>query len=72
MPLPLYDVDNLSQKVPRNFEACYIGKDLFLICGGRDKQSRVTADTLLYDRGQLVEVLEMYQKRESHGMAVYQ
>ena len=72
MPLPLFDVENLAEKVPRNFEACYIGKELFLICGGRDKQARVTADTLMYDRGQLIEVLEMYQKREAHAMAVYQ
>ena len=36
--LPLFDIDNLVCKVPKDFKAVFIGENTYLLAGGLDRE----------------------------------
>ena len=38
MKLPLFDIDNLVYKVPKDFKAVFIGENTYLITGGQERE----------------------------------
>ena len=69
--LPLFDIDNQVEKIPKNYKTCYMGKDMFLLCGGTNRKELTSNLSFTYDKGHIREVIEMYECRENHSMALY-
>jgi len=73
--LPIYDVENLGRKVPRDFKSVYAGNQTYLIAGGQEKtkqdnkKSKASQKAFIFKQGNLQEVLPMFTARQFFSMS---
>jgi hypothetical protein len=68
--LPLFDLQNLTRRVPLNFKASYVGNNTYLLCGGH-LGDRVSRQAFTFESGHLEQALEMYTAREYHAVVTH-
>lgn len=71
--MKIVDVENLSERVPKNFKSAYLGNEVetYLITGGFDSQTMKTSKkAFLLQKGTLTEVIKMYKARQTFAVAV--
>ena len=69
--LPLIDTENYTERIPKDFKSIFVGgpNQLFLLCGGFDaRKKRISDKAFLYEKGRIIEILEMYDARQFFGI----
>lgn len=69
--LPLIDTENYTERIPKDFKSIYVGgpNQQFLLAGGFDaRKKKISNRAYLYEKGRLIEILEMYDARQFFGI----
>ena len=69
--MPLIDTENYTERIPKDFKSIFVGgpNQLFLLCGGFDaRKKRISDKAFLYEKGRIIEILEMYDSRQFFGI----